>query len=379
MENTKKHVIMKTELLCKSYVSDGEINNVIKNIDLEIYKEDFTVIMGSSGSGKSTLLYLLSGMLEATGGTVSLLDKKITGLKEKELSMIRKNQIGFVFQAINLVSELNVYENIISPAYKSKVPKEEQAKRVLELAEAVGLKDQIKKFPSQLSGGQRQRVAICRALMNEPEILFADDTVELSYDGEDGIRKFRERKPKLMILDIMLPKKDGVEVLKEVRTMSDIPIIMLSAKAGEMDKVISLGAGADDYVTKPFSPMELVARVKAQMRRYGSLGKNGETKQEKTVGKLTFYPASYEVYVGEEQLILTTKEFEMLSFFADNLNQVFSKEQIYENVWGANEHGDISSVAVYIRRIRNKLEAYHLDYIKTIWGAGYKMTVEKPE
>lgn len=175
MENTKKHVIMKTELLCKSYVSDGEINNVIKNIDLEIYKEDFTVIMGSSGSGKSTLLYLLSGMLEATGGTVSLLDKKITGLKEKELSMIRKNQIGFVFQAINLVSELNVYENIISPAYKSKVPKEEQAKRVLELAEAVGLKDQIKKFPSQLSGGQRQRVAICRALMNEPEILFADE------------------------------------------------------------------------------------------------------------------------------------------------------------------------------------------------------------
>lgn len=175
MKNTKNHAIMKTELLCKSYVSDGEINNVIKNIDLEIYKEDFTVIMGSSGSGKSTLLYLLSGMLEATGGTVSLLDQKITGLKEKELSVIRKNQIGFVFQAINLIPELNVYENIISPAYKSKLPKEEQEMRVIQLVEAVGLKEHMKKFPSQLSGGQRQRAAICRALMNEPEILFADE------------------------------------------------------------------------------------------------------------------------------------------------------------------------------------------------------------
>lgn len=203
--------------------------------------------------------------------------------------------------------------------------------------------------------------------------------VELSYDGEDGIKQFKEKKPALMILDIMLPKKDGVEVLKEVRTLSDIPIIMLSAKAGEMDKVISLGAGADDYVTKPFSPMELVARVKAQMRRYGSFGNAKEEKQEKTVGKLKFYPSSYEVYVEHEQLQLTTKEFEVLFFFASNLNQVFSKEQIYENVWGANEYGDISSVAVYIRRIRNKLEAYHLDYIKTIWGAGYKMTVGKPE
>ncbi|MGN0482648.1 MAG: ABC transporter ATP-binding protein [Lachnospiraceae bacterium] len=175
MENRKKCVIMKTEFLCKSYVSDGEINNVIKNIDLEIYKEDFTVIMGSSGSGKSTLLYLLSGMLEATGGTVRLLDRTLTGLKEKELSVVRKNQIGFVFQAINLIPELSVYENILSPAYKSKIPKEKQQERALQLAEAVGLQEHLKKFPSQLSGGQRQRTAICRAIMNEPEILFADE------------------------------------------------------------------------------------------------------------------------------------------------------------------------------------------------------------
>ncbi|MGN0482649.1 MAG: response regulator transcription factor [Lachnospiraceae bacterium] len=200
--------------------------------------------------------------------------------------------------------------------------------------------------------------------------------VEISYDGEDGIRQFQEKGPALMILDIMLPKKDGVEVLKEVRAVSDIPVIMLSAKAGEMDKVISLGAGADDYVTKPFSPIELVARVKAQMRRYGAFGRAKEEGQKMEVGALTFFPASYEVYIGKEQLPFTTKEFEMLSFFATHLNQVFSKEQIYENVWGTNEYGDISSVAVYIRRLRMKLEEYHLDYIKTIWGVGYKMTVE---
>lgn len=172
MEN---HAIMRTELLCKSYVSDGEINNVIKNINLDIYQEDFTVIMGSSGSGKSTLLYLLSGMLEVTSGDTFLLEEKMTGCREKELARIRKDKIGFVFQAMNLIPDLNAYENIISPAYKSKIAKEKQKQRVLKLAQSVELTEQLKKFPSQLSGGQRQRVAICRALMNEPQVLFADE------------------------------------------------------------------------------------------------------------------------------------------------------------------------------------------------------------
>lgn len=171
----KNHAIMRTELLCKSYVSDGEINNVIKNINLDIYEEDFTVIMGSSGSGKSTLLYLLSGMLEATSGNTFLLEEKMTDRKEKELAKIRKDEIGFIFQAINLIPDLNAYENIISPAYQSKIAKDKQKQRVLELAQSVELTDQLKKFPSQLSGGQRQRVAICRALMNKPQVLFADE------------------------------------------------------------------------------------------------------------------------------------------------------------------------------------------------------------
>ena len=188
---------------------------------------------------------------------------------------------------------------------------------------------------------------------------------------------FKEKNPCLMLLDIMLPKLNGIEVCKAVREQSDIPILMLSAKSGEMDKVICLGAGADDYVTKPFSPLELVARIKAHTRRYGSFG-NGKSsvEQEKIGSRLMMSKSSYEAHVDGQLLELTTKEFEVLYFFATHLNQVFSKEQIYEQVWGNNEYGDISSVAVYIKRIRNKLELHQLDYIKTIWGVGYKMVTE---
>ena len=202
--------------------------------------------------------------------------------------------------------------------------------------------------------------------------------VIIAKDGEEGLALFRQQKPELLLLDIMLPKLNGIEICKEARKTSDIPIIMLSAKDGEMDKVISLGAGADDYVTKPFSPLELVARVKAQMRRYGSFGneKERDAKENLKVGSICFHVMAYEAYVGECLLQLTTKEFEVLLFFAEHQNQVFSREQIYAKVWGSSEYGDISSVAVYIRRLRNKLEEYGIDYIKTIWGAGYKMTVD---
>ena len=201
----------------------------------------------------------------------------------------------------------------------------------------------------------------------------------IAHDGIAGMEQFAKTAPSLAILDIMLPKADGIEVCKKIRETSDIPIVMLSAKAGEMDKVVSLGAGADDYVTKPFSPLELVARVKAQMRRYGSFGtgKSDNGMKEESVGRLLFRGEAYEAFVDEKQLQLTTREFEVLYFFATHQNQVFSKEQLYEQVWGSNEYGDISSVAVYIRRLRSKLEQYGIEYIKTIWGAGYKMVVEE--
>lgn len=198
MSEMKKDVIMNTNLLCKSYVSDGEINNVIKNMNLEIAEGDFTVIMGSSGSGKSTLLYLLSGMIEATSGEAYLKGTKITGRKEKEMAAIRKNQFGFVFQAINLIPDLTIYENTASPAYQTKRSKEEIEQEILRLAETMEMTDQLQKFPGQLSGGQRQRAAICRALINHPDILFADEpTGALNHaQGEnvlDELTKIHEK------------------------------------------------------------------------------------------------------------------------------------------------------------------------------------------
>lgn len=170
-----KNTIIKTELLCKSFISDGEVNNVIKNMDLEIYEGDFTVIMGSSGSGKSTLLYSLSGMDEITTGKVYFDGENISRIKEKKMAYVRKEKLGFVFQGINLVPNLTVYENILSPTYKTKTDRKEIENRISTLLEKMELTTERKKFPNQMSGGQKQRVAICRALINQPKVLFADE------------------------------------------------------------------------------------------------------------------------------------------------------------------------------------------------------------
>lgn len=170
-----KNIIIKTELLCKSFISDGEINNVIKNMDLEIYERDFTVIMGSSGSGKSTLLYALSGMDSVTTGKVFFDGENITSMKEGEMAKLRKEKLGFVFQGINLIPNLNVYENILSPTYKTSADRKAIEERINTLLSKMDLTSQRKKFPNQMSGGQRQRAAICRALINNPKVLFADE------------------------------------------------------------------------------------------------------------------------------------------------------------------------------------------------------------
>ena len=189
-----KKVIMKTELLCKSFVSDGEVNNVLKNISLDIYENDFTVIMGSSGSGKSTLLYMLSGMDSVTSGKVYLNDKEITNMKEKDIAVIRRNSIGFVFQGINLVPDLTIAENIMSPTYKAKSNVSELEKRKDVLLDQMSLDDQKNKFPNQLSGGQKQRAAICRALINSPDVVFADEPTGAlnSSQGQDVLDVFSD-------------------------------------------------------------------------------------------------------------------------------------------------------------------------------------------
>lgn len=202
--------------------------------------------------------------------------------------------------------------------------------------------------------------------------------VEICNDGKTGLEYFRSNGASLVLLDIMLPLIDGITVCREIRSESDVPVIMVSAKSGEMDKVVSLGIGADDYVTKPFSPLELVARVKAQLRRYeGNAAKqNGTLADGIRVGVLLLVPENYEAYLENAKLNLTTKEFEILLLFAKYPGQVFSKSQIYEQVWGYEGICDDNSVTVYINRIREKLKAHGCNYIKTVWGAGYKLAVD---
>lgn len=202
--------------------------------------------------------------------------------------------------------------------------------------------------------------------------------IVIANDGKAGLEEFHRCNPSVVLLDIMLPLMDGIEVCKEIRTNSDASIIMLSAKNGEMDKVIALGIGADDYVTKPFSPIEVVARVKAQIRRIETLTSYSYSTNinHLITGELILNKASYSATARGEELTLTTKEFDILYYLASSPNQVFSKDQIYEAVWGYNECGDDNSVTVYINRIRCKLDVYSLDYIKTVWGAGYKFLAQ---
>lgn len=199
--------------------------------------------------------------------------------------------------------------------------------------------------------------------------------INIANDGEEALDKFRSFKPQLVLLDIMLPKIDGMELCRIIRSKSDVPVIMLSAKNGDIDKVLSLGLGADDYITKPFSAVELIARVKAHIRRYVKFP-NTNCSAENNIIKINALKiniAAYTAEVNDKKLNLTSKEFKILSFLCEHPNQVFSKDQIYESVWGFSEYGEINSVVVYVNKLREKLGELGADYIKTVWGVGYKL------
>lgn len=193
----------------------------------------------------------------------------------------------------------------------------------------------------------------------------------IAKNGREAIESFKNEEFALAILDIMLPEIDGITVCKKIRETSNIPIIMLSAKSGEMDKILSIGVGADDYMTKPFSPMELLARVKAHLRRANFVSAKV---QEDVIdyGSLKIYSKSYKVILEEKEIELTTKEFQILDFFCKHSGQVFTKEQLYDGVWGCSEFMDENTIAVYVKRLRGKLGSIGQKSIKTVWGIGYK-------
>jgi len=205
--------------------------------------------------------------------------------------------------------------------------------------------------------------------------------VAVAADGAEALEKAKTLKPQLIILDIMLPKMDGWDVCREVRKISDVPIIMLTAKGEEFDKVLGLELGADDYLTKPFSPRELVARVKAILRRV-VIDDTMQKEDQISFPGLSINYASREVQVGEKLVSLTPKEFDLLWFLAKNPSKVFTREQLLTAVWGYDYYGDLRTVDTHIKRLREKVEregAQELAFqIKTIWGVGYKFEVQEP-
>lgn len=197
-----------------------------------------------------------------------------------------------------------------------------------------------------------------------------------AYDGDEALEKIEEQQPDLMLLDIMLPKRDGMEVCREVRKKYDFPIIMLTAKGSEIDKVLGLEMGADDYVTKPFSTRELIARVKANMRRLKASAQVEEIKEESndiTVGALIIQPEAYLVLKRGEAIELTHREFELLHYLAKHIGQVMTREHLLQTVWGYDYFGDVRTVDVTIRRLREKIEdnPSHPNWIVTRRGVGY--------
>lgn len=198
-----------------------------------------------------------------------------------------------------------------------------------------------------------------------------------AFDGMDGFAKYKSSNCAIIILDIMLPFVDGIEVMKKIREESVIPIIILSAKGEEVDRISALGLGADDYVVKPFFVGELVARVKSHLRRYTKFIPNNKKENSIKRGDITLDLNNYCVYKRGTKITLTAKEFDLLKLFFTSPNRVFTKVQIFENVWKEEYMGEDNTVMVHIRRLRNKIEKNpnKPEYIVTIWGIGYKLGV----
>lgn len=202
--------------------------------------------------------------------------------------------------------------------------------------------------------------------------------VAIETDGEDGLERALNEDFELFVLDLMLPGIDGFEICRKIREVKNTPIIMVSAKKEDIDKIRGLGLGADDYITKPFSPSEMVARVKAHLARYERLIGSGISENDIIeIRGLKIDKTARRVWVNEEETSFTTKEFDLLTFLAQNPNHVFTKEELFSKIWDMESIGDIATVTVHIKKIREKIE-YNTakpQYIETIWGVGYRFKV----
>ena len=200
-----------------------------------------------------------------------------------------------------------------------------------------------------------------------------DMAVDCAYDGEEALEKARENNYDIILLDIMLPKLTGLEVCQQIREFSNVPVIMLTAKGDDMDKILGLEYGADDYITKPFNILEVKARIKAIMRRTGAKPNSGRKAQLVDAGDLRLDCEGRRLYISGKEVNLTAKEFDVLELLVLNPNKVYSRENLLKIVWGADYPGDVRTVDVHIRRLREKIESNPSEpkYVHTKWGVGY--------
>ncbi len=202
--------------------------------------------------------------------------------------------------------------------------------------------------------------------------------VEVAKDGNSGLEMALSKDFNMIILDLMLPGVDGFEICRQVREQKDTPIIIVSARKEDIDKIRGLGLGADDYMTKPFSPSELVARVKAHLSRYQSLTSGIYNKNDIIeIRGIKIDKTARRVFVNGEEKAFTTKEFDLLTFLAQNPNHVYTKDELFKEIWDMESIGDIATVTVHIKKIREKIEAdtSNPQYIETIWGVGYRFKI----
>ncbi len=212
------------------------------------------------------------------------------------------------------------------------------------------------------------------AKLEKDYLQFNGYQVDISQDGELGLKQALTGIYDVIIVDLMLPGKEGYEIVQEIRKKFEVPVLIVSARGEDIDKIRGLGFGADDYLTKPFSLAELVARVKSHIQRYERLmGKKAAVEIISHQG-LEINTASHKVFVNGREIVLTTKEYELLLFLASHRNMVFSKEQLFDRLWGEDSVGDLATVAVHIQKIRKKIEKdpANPQYIETLWGTGYR-------
>lgn len=200
----------------------------------------------------------------------------------------------------------------------------------------------------------------------------------VAENGKEGLHLSQTWDPHFIVLDIMLPDVDGIDLCRQIRETNQVPILILSARGSDTDKVLGLGFGADDYMTKPFSMSELVARINAHLRRAGNSVHSEKNEDRIQFGNVTIDKKSYCLKVDGQEVSLSAKEFELLFYLAKHKNQVFSKSQLLDAIWGFEAYGDENTITVYIRRIREKIEASPSNptYIKTVWGIGYKFSLD---